>query len=1125
MGVLAELGKPKAGQNQDKPAGRVLSRLGAPPTTGGAGGSFNVNTLEGARQLASSKGIEAPKRSLTSGLLGGLGKTIDVLRTGEFAVGGLLAGEGAREGIKKKISPSTALFGEGRPDTTLGRFALGATKLATDVLLDPTTYLTLGTGSAVKVTVTGGRKIAVSKTGKQLLKDLAEEVAINSKVRPDTANLLAREKIGKLVGKEATTLEARGGLEMVTRALRATGQEVTRESVELAMKQGVSGLSAKTGLKFAGKEIVSASTLKFPFSATTEFMVKNLGKTESGKDFMRGVESMGKSFRGLANRDFDIPETFIPDKQKFIDSFDNAQSRIKHNIFSVFSGVSKAEREAISIAMEAKEEGIKNLPEHLRPLVKRVKKIFEHTALEEEKRQLLNNTLNDYIPHIYKNREKAKTLLADFKSGSPSAILRFSKERTIPSIREAEALGLEPIKDIAEILYIRLLASEKAKLTQDFFSKTALKHGVQETIQGVKIKIIPLKVKEIITTTKIPISAGKFVSENVQKILPKEILSDRTSVKAIDESVEILSRKIREIKLAISRTENNLRLAGTNTKAVEFLGKLATKSLVSDNLRVLKESTRQLTDLRKQIAILKKPSSIKETTGFVKIKTITPKLRPEKRIIYKIKQTNPELARKILDSGENYVRFGDVGTGIPKQFREMQIPANIAKDIASMNKEFFNDEGANALLRAFDKAQNFFKGSVTVLFPSFHGRNAISNTLLNSMDIGLQAFNPKVWRQAVDIMSGKEGKFITDLGEEYSFKQMRKLMREHQVFQDRLARTDVGRTLESNVLKREGVFGLGGRVGRAIENEGRMINFITNIRRGYDPSDAAARTKQFLFDYDNLSDFEKAMMRRMIPFYTFTRKNIALQLNQLVTNPKSVITPLKAFQSLSDSMALKMNEDEKQFAPNFVLQGLRVLIERKGDDRTFLIGFDLPMEDAFEKLNRPIKSAMSMLSPFLKAPLELATGKNFFTERNIKDDDSGTFAEKLPTVVKEWLDYSERQVINKEGREFTLRKVDPTKKWIFQNVASMIGIGRASNNRTLQQLSAFHTMLKGEEKITLEERFDMISFFTGIRSTTINIESEKAKVEKEETRKLQDILERKGEIGVLQRAFIPKDKK
>ena len=1078
----------------------------------------DVETVEGIQQFASNKDIELPKPKKKSGILGGISKVADVLRTGEFAVGGLLAGKSPIAGIKEKISPSDVLFKGVAPTSRLGKIGVGIAKFGTDVLLDPTTYLTLGTGAALKVTTKAGAKVAISKAGKDMLEELAGEIVEKSggKLSKNLAIKEARQQVAELATKTTakSTLE-RGGLGNIMKALEKSGVAPTREAVEKATKEGVEGLRAKTGLKFFGKELVAGKTLTKPFAAIDTA----LRKTSAGKELVEGVEKISGAFGKMFGRDFGLPNAFKVAKQKFIDSFDNSTGRIKNSIKTVFSGTTKIDRESITTAMEGGIEGIAKLPEHLRPVAQRVKKIFEQIATEEEKRGLLNSTLDDYVTHIYKNQERAKTLLGEMRKGQPSAILKFAKERSIPTLEEAEKLGLEPIKDIAEILNVRLMASEKAKLTQDFFGKVAGRFGVSETIGITKRLQIPARFKDFITKTKI------FSDDVIEKGIELEVLEQTIKEHPANALTKYMSKTTGTLPEVTGKaTMQSLTGSGKIIPTSEF-GKrgdqLVTK-LGFASEREATEAFEQLQELRKLRDEFKK--TIKLAVPTTEITKATIAVKPAEEVILNIKKSNPEYARRILEMGENFTRFSDVATGIPNHYKDLQIPTTIANDIARMGKKFFDDEAANTLLRGYDKALNFFKGSVTVLFPSFHGRNAVSNTILNFMDIGVQAFNPQRWKQAVDVMLGKEGKFITELGEEYSYQTVRKLMREHQVFQDKLARTDVGRVLETNVLKRQGVFGAGRTVGRAIENEGRLINFMTNLRRGFSPEDAATRTKEFLFDYDNLSNFEKEAMRRLIPFFTFTRKNIALQLKTLITNPSKVVNQARALEAIGEAMGTKMTDEEKEFAPEYVKQGLFTLLQRKGDDRTFLIGFDLPFEDAFEKLNKPIKSALSMLTPFLKPFAEIGTGRNFFTEKNIKDDDSGNFAKNLPKPVQEWLDYSAKTITKKDGTTFVLQKADPTRKWIFQNVVAMTGVGRISGQRTLTQLAAFHKALKGD-KMTLEERYDMVSFFTGIKAVTRSLEQEKQYQEKQEARELQDVLERKGEIRRYENVYIPKENK
>ena len=49
---------------------------------------------------------------------------------------------------------------------------------------------------------------------------------------------------------------------------------------------------------------------------------------------------------------------------------------------------------------------------------------------------------------------------------------------------------------------------------------------------------------------------------------------------------------------------------------------------------------------------------------------------------------------------------------------------------------------------------------------------------------------------------------------------------------------------------------------------------------------AGQKVKEALFDYTDLSRFERNVMKRAMPFYTWTRKNIPAQIKSLVTNPQ-----------------------------------------------------------------------------------------------------------------------------------------------------------------------------------------------------------------------------------------------
>lgn len=937
--------------NAVKPRGITGSRLRA-----------DISTPEGLAEFARQKGVTATPEK-PSIFARGVSTTFDVLQAPSKLVGGLIKGD-------ENVLPSEALFGKSKEFNTLGeslkyQFTTGdgLKRLATDILLDPLTYVTLGTSGLLKIVTSAGAKVAINKAGREMVTELATELVEKGagRMTREAAIKFAKQEATKLVEPSAKSILQRGGLENIKRALQATGQKVTATNIKKIIQEGAEGIVEKPAFKFAGQKI-----FELPKGAS---LASSLATTLKGipaiKPLIDGIEGTAKNLGKLFSRDFGLPKEFVPVKQKFIDSYDSAVSRVKNDLSVVFAGTTKQQRTAITKAIET--GAIHELDQPLRILAKRTKDIFAAIAKEEERRGILNNTLQDYVTHIYRNKEKAKLLANAVRDGQPSALLRFNKTRTIPDIETAKALGLDPIEDIAEILTARLVSSERAKLTQDFVKNVGQKFG---------------------------------------KNMPKE--------------------------------------------------------------------------LRAQLAA----------------------------------------------NGDALVRFSDAVTGVPKQYKDIFIPADIAADIGAMGKRFFNDESAVALLRGYDKVLNFFKGSVTVLFPAFHARNAVSNVSQNFLDVGINAFNPVMHKAAVDVLIGAEGKLVNNLGEEISYEAIRKAAKSNQIFQDSLARTDIGRALETNVFKKMTPFEIGRRTGRAIENEARMINFMSNLKKGLDIEDAAARTKQFLFDYDNLSIFEKDVMRRLIPFYTWTKKNIALQLRELTKQPGKQAAIAKMFETLNNMFGKEQTEEERQFTPDFIQQGLNILLKRSGDDRTFLVGFDLPLESAIEQvsglLSNPFKTVMNQVSPYIKAPIEIATGRNIFLEKDIEEDDSGNFAQNLPQPIKDWLGFTSKDIKTKEGKEFTMMKVDPKKKFIWRNVTAMSGVGRFASASVLDGVTSMYKLFVGDT-INVQDKANILRLFSGISAQTTSLEAQKKAVQKKMSEDIEAQLERKGvEVGTFERRFIPK---
>jgi hypothetical protein len=88
----------------------------------------------------------------------------------------------------------------------------------------------------------------------------------------------------------------------------------------------------------------------------------------------------------------------------------------------------------------------------------------------------------------------------------------------------------------------------------------------------------------------------------------------------------------------------------------------------------------------------------------------------------------------------------------------------------------------------------------------------------------------------------------------------------------------------------------------AVEDNARLANFIFNLDRTGDAARAAEHTKKFLFDYADLTAFEQKKLKKLIPFYTFMRKNTPLQVEQLVQQPGKISLRLQAGDAVTEEL-------------------------------------------------------------------------------------------------------------------------------------------------------------------------------------------------------------------------------
>lgn len=490
-----------------------------------------------------------------------------------------------------------------------------------------------------------------------------------------------------------------------------------------------------------------------------------------------------------------------------------------------------------------------------------------------------------------------------------------------------------------------------------------------------------------------------------------------------------------------------------------------------------------------------------------------------------------------------------------KELAGLKFHPAIVEQIDKFNKALIGDDATNELLKAFDKAQALWKASVTSVFPAFHGRNAISNVFQNYLDLGRAALSPSrnalsvgilndnrnferlekatlatgdVAKMAKEQLKALSDKIVLtdDFGKKWSFGELRKEMRDRRVafgdeftgfldvresIQEKLGTAVTGGSKVKNVLKKVNplsqnnvAFRAGRAVGNAVEQQARVLNFMANLERTGDVVTSAERTKQFLFDYTNLSDFEKGVMRRLIPFYTFTRKNLELQVGQLAKQPGKLATQAKLFTNISKTLSgSSLSEEETKLLPQFLQEGLGIVYKRDGNKVEIINSLGTPIEQIFSNL-KP-NTILGGLSPIISVPLQVAIGKSFFYEKDLKDVNTATAYKNAPQFLKDYIGLTVRK--NKDGTDRYLA-LNPTRLFIINNIppaSRVIGV--------VGQL----------EDENVSGKLKVLRQLTGLKPYGEDLDLQAQYAEKKKIRELQDVLNDSGVAPIFQRSFIPKE--
>ena len=436
-----------------------------------------------------------------------------------------------------------------------------------------------------------------------------------------------------------------------------------------------------------------------------------------------------------------------------------------------------------------------------------------------------------------------------------------------------------------------------------------------------------------------------------------------------------------------------------------------------------------------------------------------------------------ELGVKLGKAPEGYVQptgrrktlFDTDGNALPSDFLKIDghaIPAEAKRVIDKQLWVVRDPKRLNVPLKAFDEVQRWWKKYALALRPAWHSRNAFSNFWNNWFIGGLT--NPARYGQAAAIqkaMQFKKGGVVSEIDRLAGRLTGKGVDRTVKVHGTGMTREEIWDAAVTSGVYEAGLYGTdieqaaraasnipgttewkginkAFAAGKTVENNARIALFIDRLAKGDNVEDAAAMVRKTLFDYSDLSPFEQNKMKRLFPFYTWTRKNIPAQLHAVLQHPDRA-NKINIIVGGIQRDVPKINDDDIEL---WARNQFPIMLSGKDSENThtFITALSyLPTAELNKVFTNPKSFANfvgQMGTPLLKVPLEIIANYDSFRERPID------FIEHLGKKHgRGWGEGFFKSMPGTKGSESYLGiKMTPKQKHLFQAIVLLGEIDRAN---------------------------------------------------------------------------------
>lgn len=757
----------------------------------------------------------------------------------------------------------------------------------------------------------------------------------------------------------------------------------------------------KMGLSF-GLAIFADPTTYLPLGLVGKALGKGteaIGKTKVGK--IIGESKIAKAFKPSAG----LPEDYYELKYYSKKALEAKQQEIIKDVEFLRSGLSKDDMELLSFLREHPNEAI---PEKLVGKLEMLSTRFDALLDDAVKNGVITeNTATlwkakevPYVPHYYPEQgyrlargeippslfekakkpsflkqrkfetfEDAKGLASDFDDISKSSTIQEARNK-ISQYGLEDAFGKVPIEDLEMLKgYAESMAKHYTpdeNIIRAYALRASEQAGYIARQKYVDDVLENFGTKIAYDTKVIPEGYGKYLPKGAIRFYAKEVIDAKFADELRGLADELKDLRIKTESVSTTKTTTETTMGGVAPLA-ESGPMVRLESVVRESLM-----NRGMTEgeANAYIGRLKANGSVavddivKETSE--KTDTI--------RTVLESKQFENELVNLALLTDEQK----KVMVGITKKVPTYMLPEAIAKDMNKFNSFFIGDPTTNELLKIFDKAQNVWKMMATTIRLPFHLRNMYSNW----WQAYLSGINPSKLPdrliEAAMVQSGKIKK-ITLHGKEYTYQEIKSQIDQLGIHGKGWLGADIPKAFFDEVesivkygkLRHLNPLDAGRQFGMLIEDNARIAVFLNQIDNGKSFKEASQAVRKYMFDYSELTDFEKNVMRRAWPFYTWSRKNIPLQIHGLLNQPRKYQIygkGMRAFEQPETSQ-------EERLKPKYFEEMLYVKSPFKTEKgKPIYMSLDLPPLE-FNRMTS-IRHWLSGLSP---AKIVAEVGLNFKT--------------------------------------------------------------------------------------------------------------------------------------------------